>query len=423
SSAEPASLKPQEPVDVLPPSRTGALMAVEHDEAVASVTASRRKRAASRPASDGGEATACPGSSSRCRGVHRMRPGKHTVQIRVPGQQQATGEVARAHGAAAIRLHAAAAKTNLKHPAAAATERRPGLFGVHGTPSGEHGAQIWSCAAAEAAAVGLHGAAAAFTDSNQQGDDGDAPLLRVSCEGEAPGNAERNKKKRAAPRSGFRGVYLHPRSGRYSAQIRDPERRAKLFWLGSFATGEEAARAYDAAAVTLYGAKAVTNYEQPPTAGIDGEESPMDFFPELRSNIQAWRKALGARSRHAGVHPYRGEYSAQIWDPVRRADQGLGSFGAAEETAGAYDAAAVRMHGAAAETNLKQPPRSAAAADDGEVSGMDLNDFLELAALDFFPDSISPGAQLDDPSTGLPLVELQQVDELLKDMGFTDMVA
>ncbi|KAM3295365.1 hypothetical protein ACQJBY_037936 [Aegilops geniculata] len=408
-------------------------MAVEHDEAVASVTASRKKRAASRPASNGGEATARPGSSSRCRGVHWMRPGKHTVQIRVPGQQQSAGEAAGAHGAAAIRLHAAAAKTNLKHPAAAATKRRSGLFGVHGTPSGEHGAQIWPRTAAdeaaradEAVAVGLHGAAAAVTNPNQHGDDGDAPLLRVSCEGEAPGNAERNKKKRAAPRSGFRGVYLHPRSGRYSAQIRDPERRAKLFWLGSFATGEEAARAYDAAAVTLCGAKAVTNYEQPPTAAIDGEESPVDLFPELRSNIQAWRKALGARSRYAGVHPYRAEYSAQIWDPVRRADQGLGTFGAAEETAtGAYDATAVRMHGAAAETNFKQPPRSAGAADDGEVSAMDLNDFLEveLPALDFFPDSITPDAQLDDLSTGLPLVELQQVDELLEDMGFTHMVA
>ncbi|XBH77315.1 hypothetical protein VPH35_103816 [Triticum aestivum] len=405
-------------------------MAVEHDEAAASVTASRKKRAASRPASNGGEATACPGSSSRPRAVHRMRPGKHTVQIRVPGQQQSAGEAAGAYGAAAIRLHAAAAKANLKHPAAAVTKSRSGLFGVHGTPSGEHGAQIWPCIAAEeaarageAAAVGLHRATAAFTDSIQHGDDGDAPLLRVSCEGEAPGNAERNKKKRAAPRSGFRGVYRHPRSGRYSAQIRDPERRAKQFWLGSFATGEEAARAYEVAAVMLYGDKAVTNYEQPPTAAIGGEESPMDLFPELRSNIQAWRKALGARSRHAGVYPFHGEYSAQIWDPVRRADQGLGSFGAAEETAGAYDAAAVRMHGAAAETNFKQPPRSAAAADDGEVSAMDLNDFLEMPALDFFPDSTTPDAQLDDLSTGLPLVELQQVDELLKDMGFTDMVA
>lgn len=81
------------------------------------------------------------------------------------------------------------------------------------------------------------------------------------------------------------------------------------------------------------------------------------------------------------------------------------------------------MHGAAAETNFKQP-RSAAAADDGEVSAMDLNDFLELPALDFFPDSVTPDAQLDDLLTGLPLqVELQQVDELLKDTGFTDMVA
>lgn len=150
----------------------------------------------------------------------------------------------------------------------------------------------------------------------------------------------------------------------------------------------------------------------------------MDLFPELRSNIQVWRKemaALGTRSGH-GVHPYRGKYSAQICNPVRPANLWLGTFGAAEETAGAYDAVAVRMHGAAAETNFKQP-RSAAAADDAEESAMDLNEFLDLPALDFFPDSITPDAQLDDLLTGLPLMELQQVDELLKDMGFTDMVA
>ena len=54
---------------------------------------------------------------------------------------------------------------------------------------------------------------------------------------------------------------------------------------------------------------------------------------------------------------------------------------------------------------------------------MDINDFLEMPALDFFPASTTPDAQLDDLSKGLPLRELQQVDALLKDMGFTDMVA
>ncbi|KAE8767868.1 Ethylene-responsive transcription factor 9 [Hordeum vulgare] len=399
-------------------------MAVERDEDVASATANRKKRAASRPVPNAGEATACPGSSPRFRGVHLRCPGKYTVQ------QQFAGEAARPYDAAAIRLHGAAAMTNFEqHPATAATRRRPGLFGVHGTPSGEHKAQIWTRTAAEeadeVAAIGLHGAAAAFTDPDRHGDDGGAPPPRVSCEGEAPGDAAKNKKGRAAPRSGFRGVYRHPRSGRYSAQIRDPERRAKLYWLGSFATGEEAARAHDAAAVTLYGSKAVTNYEQPRTAAIDGEESPMDHFPELRSNIRAWRKevaASGTRSGHVGVHRYRGKYSAQIWDPVRRADQWLRTFGAAEDIFGAYDSAAVRMHGAAAETNFKQP-RSAAAADDGEVSAMNLNEFVEPPALGFFPDSITPDGQLDDLLTGLPPVELQQVDELLEEMGFTNMVA
>jgi hypothetical protein len=57
----------------------------------------------------------------------------------------------------------------------------------------------------------------------------------------------------------FRGVY-RSRSGRYAAQIGHSKEKS---WLGTFDAAEDAARAYDAAAVKLHGERAVTNFRQP----------------------------------------------------------------------------------------------------------------------------------------------------------------
>jgi hypothetical protein len=85
-----------------------------------------------------------------------------------------------------------------------------------------------------------------------------AAPMAAPCQGGDVLGVKRKASLHTAEERKYRGVRKRP-WGKYAAEIRDPNKAARV-WLGTFDTAEEAAKVYDSAALRLRGPSATTNF-------------------------------------------------------------------------------------------------------------------------------------------------------------------
>jgi hypothetical protein len=158
---------------------------------------------------------------------------------------------------------------------------------------------------------------------------------------------ERTGLKRAGS-SRYVGVTREERRSSWKVSVTDPQTKRSRY-VGCFASEEDAARAYDCAAVQAHGPGAKRNF---PDVAIS----------ELPATVGGERKQRTS-SRYLGVswHKATSSWAVSLTDPQTKRRQSVGYFASEEDAARAYDCAAVQAHGPASKRNfpaeaISKPP-------------------------------------------------------------------
>ncbi|KAI3459289.1 hypothetical protein Pfo_015952 [Paulownia fortunei] len=137
-------------------------------------------------------------------------------------------------------------------------------------------------------------------------------LLQRNTAAASQPSERRGRKKQAEP-GRFLGVRRRP-WGRYAAEIRDPTTKER-HWLGTFDTAQEAALAYDRAALSIKGTQARTNFIYTDhTTDFHSLLNPFEFQsfwqPSSQTKQQPADNTIPAQSENDTCHSHESSYGS-----------------------------------------------------------------------------------------------------------------
>ncbi|KAG1657233.1 hypothetical protein FOA52_000436 [Chlamydomonas sp. UWO 241] len=187
----------------------------------------------------------------------------------------------------------------------------------------------------------------------------------------------------------YSGVTWHKGSSMWHAQLTGPQTKRSRH-IGTYSSEEDAARAYDCAAVQAHGPGARRNFPGEDISELAGTAGPLDWggappesgaydfaavqvhgpgaqrnFPGEDISETPVSKERMLSSSYVGVCWVEASSSwlVGLWNPETNRSRHIGSYASEEDAARAYDCVAVQAHGPAAKRNLSgedisEPPET-----------------------------------------------------------------